>query len=668
MMRQAVAWWVRLAILTVVATLVEGGAALAARANGKPAAVYRFAIFEYLPAEILAPRFAPLGPYLSSFLPQGRVEVVVLDRAALDAEIEAGRIDFVLTNPTHYMFLLHRGAVTSPQATMVKFEAGVPTTKLGGLILVAPGRDDIQRLEDLRGRRIAYPGVEFLGGYQTQAYELYTRGIRLPRDAQMLQVGNQRKVVEALLNGEADVGFVRSGVLEEFKEHYALPTERLRILVPRQYRDFPHPVSTRLYPEWPVSSAPHVPEEVRRHITRALLLLDEQHPVARSAKIAGFTSPENYEPVEAVLRALRLPPFDQVEVLWEDVWNRYWLAIVTIGVLTSIALVLAWLLWRGQQRLRRNHAKLADALEENRAILEALGEGVYGIDRQGRCTFINASALQMLGVRREDVIGQDAHRAFHKKARDPGIAHCYLHEPALAAGQPIQAEDDFVRADGTTFSVYINVQPLWREGEVVGAVVAFHDISRRLRQMQELEKLAAYDELTGLANRRLFLNRLKEELARLERVGGEACVFMMDVDHFKEVNDTYGHAAGDRVLRMLADVVEAQVRTMDLAGRLGGEEFACLLPQCSLAEALSVAERVREGVARARVPLAGVALKGTSAPPEGLQVTISIGVTLCLPGDSAEAVLHRADEALYRAKVAGRNRVAVASSEPMSSC
>lgn len=614
--------------------------------------IYRLGVFAWRPAAILQPRFAPLADALSAVLHGARVEVVVLDQAALERQISAGRIDFLLTNPSHYLLLMHRGYFSAPLATLVNREGDVAVSKLGGVILVAPQREVIRSLADLRGRRIAIPGKKFLGGYQTQAYELLQAGIDLPNDADLLVVGGHDKVIDALLTGQADAGFVRTGLLEALAREGRTDIERLRVLNRQQHEHFPFVTSTRLYPEWAFAAMPQVPETTLKRIVRALLMLEADHPAMQAAGIAGFTVPANYAPVEQLARALRLPPFEQADFAWNDVWRRYqeWIAVV-IG-LTLLVVLLAVLLYRQRGRLLIERGRLAEALEENRAILDALGEGVYGVDQDGRCVFANTRALELLGLDHAALIGADPHRLFHRAAFDPltGELACRLHQ-SVKDGQPVKVDDVFIQADGSELPVHVNVQPMHREGKVIGAVVAFHDIRERQRLINELVTLASHDALTGLINRREFLRRLDEELARLKRHGGQASLLMLDLDHFKRVNDVHGHAAGDQVLKALADIFKAYLREQDVAGRLGGEEFACLLPQTGLGEALRVAERLRVELEAWSVVV------GES---KTLRVTASIGVAACLPADSAECVMARADEALYRAKGSGRNCVVVA--------
>jgi len=170
------------------------------------------------------------------------------------------------------------------------------------------------------------------------------------------------------------------------------------------------------------------------------------------------------------------------------------------------------------------------------------------------------------------------------------------------------------------------------------------------RMTHELNRLATSDPLTGVWNRREFMRLANQEWVRATRYRRPLSVLMLDVDHFKRVNDTYGHAAGDTVLIRVAKVCIDGLREQDIFGRLGGEEFAAVLPEADLAGAMEVAERLRQRIAEVAVASAGGA---------SIRVTASVGVALGRGTDiSIEHLLQRADDALYRAKASGRNRVA----------
>lgn len=175
-------------------------------------------------------------------------------------------------------------------------------------------------------------------------------------------------------------------------------------------------------------------------------------------------------------------------------------------------------------------------------------------------------------------------------------------------------------------------------------------IQRQQDELVDVRARAALDPLTGVCNRGTFDRAIRQAIQRARNAGSPLSLVMFDIDHFKGVNDTFGHPAGDAVLVAFAEAVVAQVRDDDVVARFGGEEFAVLLPGAGEAVASSVAERVRVATARLAYP----------EPAQNVRVTVSAGVAVLQDKDSVKSVLRRADTALYAAKHAGRNQVRIA--------
>jgi len=175
-----------------------------------------------------------------------------------------------------------------------------------------------------------------------------------------------------------------------------------------------------------------------------------------------------------------------------------------------------------------------------------------------------------------------------------------------------------------------------------------HEIAERRKLELQLREMATTDPLTGTLNRAHFMNLGERERARVQALGQGLALLMIDIDHFKSVNDRYGHPAGDRALRHMVETLRPRLRRIDLLGRLGGEEFAVLLPAIPHDAAIKVAERLRAGIEQTPMP----------HPDGGIGLTVSIGLALAQISDRTfEQIIARADAALYRAKTAGRNRV-----------
>jgi diguanylate cyclase (GGDEF)-like protein len=175
-----------------------------------------------------------------------------------------------------------------------------------------------------------------------------------------------------------------------------------------------------------------------------------------------------------------------------------------------------------------------------------------------------------------------------------------------------------------------------------------HDVTEQKLVEDKLRVLATTDALTGALNRRRFFEVAEEETARAQRYGRDVSIAMIDADHFKSINDRFGHATGDLALKALVVGAQGEIRRSDTLARVGGEEFAVLLPETRLDAAVATMERVRLAVAAQPLEHEG----------EAFTLTVSIGVVSRMPDESLEAMLRRADEALYAAKQRGRNRVA----------
>ena len=279
----------------------------------------------------------------------------------------------------------------------------------------------------------------------------------------------------------------------------------------------------------------------------------------------------------------------------------------------------------------------------------------YQLFPDGKACFPYAShtSLEIYGVSPEELADSDeaAFQAIHPDDQ-PRVKQAI--ETSAATLSHWQCEYRVMRAQG---------DPLWVEGSAMperleDGSVLWHgyiaDVSERKRLQLELEasearfrRLATLDTLTGAPNRRHFMQCFDAELSRIRRHGVDTCLVMFDADHFKRINDTFGHAAGDEVLKALVTAGQEQLRTADILGRLGGEEFAILLPDTSFDGAMEIAERFRQAIAALQV----------ASGDASIRLTISLGVAAVRAHDSPDSAMERADKALYLAKTQGRDRV-----------
>jgi diguanylate cyclase (GGDEF)-like protein/PAS domain S-box-containing protein len=296
--------------------------------------------------------------------------------------------------------------------------------------------------------------------------------------------------------------------------------------------------------------------------------------------------------------------------------------------------------------LRQAERRLRRERDYGAAITSSMHEG-FMLTRDSTILEVNPALSLMTGFTRGELLG--AHTPYPFWA--PESSEQILRQRALIDEHGHDFETTYVRKDGTRFDAAItSVAARAADGELLGYVSTIRDVSERKRHLVELERLATHDPLSGLANHRVFHERLRAEVARAARNRQPLSVAILDLDHFKEINDRHGHPAGDSVLRELGRRLRESTREGELVARVGGEEFAWLL-NAEGPEALAGAERLREAV--------------ISTPFEQVgAVTVSIGI--CgLRGTSDPDELYRgADQALYLAKNQGRNRACLLLPEP----
>jgi diguanylate cyclase (GGDEF)-like protein/PAS domain S-box-containing protein len=260
----------------------------------------------------------------------------------------------------------------------------------------------------------------------------------------------------------------------------------------------------------------------------------------------------------------------------------------------------------------------------------------------GNMLYINRLAAGLFGYTLDELRGKPAPSYFVNRGDRE-----HLHELLIKQRSVEDFETVLKDAGGRQFYAQVSASLVEYEGEPA-VFLSFSDITRRKEIENELMRLAATDSLTGLLNRRAFFEHGEREVARARRNGKPLCLLMLDLDNFKLVNDTHGHAAGDEVLRNMAETMQNALRETDLLGRVGGEEFAAILPEAALAGATDTAERLRKAIEA----------RATVCNGRKIYVTASIGVSqFQAPDEQLDEVLKRADQAMYKAKSKGRNRV-----------
>jgi diguanylate cyclase (GGDEF)-like protein/PAS domain S-box-containing protein len=726
-------------------------------------------------------QWLPLAAALKKAIPERDFLVQVYDLKELESAVASRQVDFVLTNPGHYVQLTRRLGLQAPLATLLMDEGGQETSAFGGVMFASAGDSAVRSLADIKGKSIAAVGRDSLGGYQIQAYELLQAGVDVARDNPLSFLGlPQDKVVKAVLEGRAEVGFVRSGLLEAMAREGKLDPARIRVINTQHLPSFPVQTSTALYPEWPFSYLTHVDEHLARQVAAALYMLHQDAKLMRTMGIRGFSVPADYTPVADMLRELRLPPFDASPTFtFRDVARQYrWqLVLAVIGLALILLLALRLLFTTRRLRAERNtviaqqkallesefrwklavrasgggmwdwdvsvgklylsdlwkttlgysldelsdspdewenrvHPDEHDAalaalnacldgrsefyLSENRlrckdgsfkwmlergqvvsrdatgAPLRMIGidtditdrksaeqqlqlaasvfscarEGISITDPDGTILDVNEAFTHITGFSRDEVLGKNP-RTLNSGQQDSGFYEAMYAD--------LQTKDHWFgelwnrRKSGELYAEMLTISAVRDTlGRLTHYVALFFDITTIKEHQAQLEHIAHFDALTNLPNRVLLADRLQQAMVQSQRRNHLLAVAYLDLDGFKQVNDTHGHDVGDQLLIAVAGAIKQALREADTLARIGGDEFVAVLDDLDSAEDCdSTLKRMLAAAARP-VRLGELTL----------QVSASLGVTFFPQGDAVDAdqLMRQADQAMYQAKLAGKNR------------
>ncbi len=734
-----------------------------------------FGVLSYRPKEIMTAQWLPLAKELEKNLSGYHVELETLNYQELDSAAKENKLDFILTNPEHYILLKNRNNINAI-ATMIALEEGHPLTQFAGVIFTRADRTDIQTLADLNNKIIASPGEQSLGGYLMQRWELEKNSVSAKR--YFFTGMPHDKTVEEVLAGNADAGFVRSGLLEKLERAGKIrlsenPT--IRVLEPHPISDeMPILHSTDHYPEWAFSVKKDISPDISRRVSLALLNIKSESELAKNVGIAGFNTPADYTSVEVLMLRLRAHPDELKYFDLSDIFFHYKaniavgiaIALLTLSFIASLIVV--------NRKLKKAESKLHESHAEIFLLLNSMAEGAYGVDNQGFCRFVNQSFLKILGYDSADeIIGQHIHELIHHSHADGTFypsTECQMYNAYRLHKNIHVTNEVFWRKDGVAIPVEYWSQPIVANGVFMGAIATFmditerekiarelsesksrlqtiidsspeciqivnkdgklldintaglamvdaesredmascsimdfvnpeyhakalelhrrviggeilkmefeitglkgthrwmeshsvpmsdkgeivrlsitRDITERKKSEKEIKQLAYFDALTGLPNRRKLLDRLNYSIQMNRRENKNFAVFMMDLDKFKAVNDTLGHASGDELLKQVAIRITNRLRGSDMVARLGGDEFVIVLESCFVPDdAAKVATHLINDLT---IPF---------ELPDGhiVHIGASVGISFYPQhGLTPEKLIDNADIALYKAKDNGR--------------
>lgn len=611
------------------------------------------AITAYEPKAVILEKWKPIIAELNQHLNPIELELRPLTLEEMDQAVMLSEVDFVFTNPAHYIKLSHRFGLTSPLVSLIREYDGQPIRGFGGVIIVRNDRTDILELQDLRHRTIAIPGKQALGAYIMQAFELKQHNLldqvrfietKMPLD----------NVVKAVLQQQADAGFIRTGLLESLAHRSDIDLTKLRIINPQKFSSFPLAISTRIYPEWTFAATHHVDSAAAGKVAGALLALPYQAVFMKLADVYGFSIAADHEPIREVMMALRVEPYHiEPELQWADIWLTYQheIAILTLGSVIITLLAIGLLV--SNRRLTRSLVQIKQNDEKLRlsAVAFETREAILITDSEEKIIQVNKAFSEITGYSAEDAIGQTP-RLLKSGLHDKSFYQSMWDEIIQYGGW--RGELWNRRKNGELYPEHQVITAIKnKQGLVTHYLSSFSDITLRKLNEERIHNLAFFDPLTGLANRRLLEDHIEQALASSSRHLHYCALLFIDLDHFKNINDTLGHKLGDELLVQVAQRLKDCVREGDTVARPGGDEFIVLLQGLGIkkTEAANQTQIIAE-------KLLASCNEPYQLPNHQYIVTASIGINLFVDHqETSEELMKRSDLAMYQAKAEGRNAI-----------
>ncbi len=610
-------------------------------------------------------QWQPTAVSLAQAVANTEFQIVPLSYEELDDEVAHQRLAFVLTNPEHYVVLRNQHKLR-PMATLSRRIGEQVVAEFGSVIF---SRKDlaIQTLSDVAGKRVAAVGLNSLGGYLAGADILVDNHVDLsdPKAVKLSFLGvPHSRVVQAVVAGEADVGIVRTGVLEQMAGSGQLDLAQLRVLNQQPTTRFPQLLSTDLYPEWPWAAMPGTSNALTKAVLVALLQIPADSHAAKAGGIQGFTVPANYTGVEELMRRRHAYPGAPEEAIWDSVWEHYEGPIKLALALVAIAMLLVLLkVWRSNQHLLEL-TQLSRATQADLELTAAAFNSQVGLivtDELTRIQRANTAMTWVLGYSQEDLQGQ-ATSILRGSAIEDGALRGVWQE--IQANGRWQGELWCRHKLGHNVPCMVSISAVRNKAiGLSGFVGSFTDISLQKKAQNEIRQLAYFDHLTQLPNRRKFMETLALTMRDCLDRGRLASLMFIDLDHFKDLNDAHGHTVGDELLCRLSQRLSFLLGPNDLVARLGGDEFVVMMADLvpnethAMAQTMVLAQRIHHTMLD---PFDFETPNDMDPQLQHLRYSCSGSIGVALFGHKEEPlteVLKRADVAMYKSKQDGRNLI-----------
>ncbi len=593
-------------------------------------------VLAYLGKPQTVARWQATADYLTQHNPGYRFVIEPLFLNEMAAAVRDHRLDFVLTQPLQFVELADEAGIW-PLATLDVAQGGQKLDRFGSAIIVRADRSDVQHVDDLRGKIVAGASPDALGAWLLGLEAFKRAGLSPKTDIQPLYTGlPMLRIVQAVMDGRADAGVVRSGFVEHLVATGALSPDQIRVIGLKHYTDFPYAVSTELVPEWPFSATMRVDRSLARKVGRQLLSMPATAPAAEVAGVASWSLPLDYAGVQEI-RSQWLPS----KITLVAVLSAYgaWL-------LLPIALIVLLFYRQG----RRVQYQLAAQEAQLRTTLNALHDAVVVLSISGRVLFANAPTQALL---RHAVPSLEALNGRHFTLLFD------LRWPTTLAGLDLRqavalldTRSEFnyelqLHAGHQIRDIDLNLRRVGSVDAPDARIILTLSDRTEFRQSQFLlEHRARHDRLTGLINHEAFAEFLDSQCHSLSERACEGLLLWLDLDDFRVINETISRAGGDEILVRLANQLALWAPQSGLVARLGVDEFGIWLPDVRSQNARQWPQELIEQLRAARFEVAG----------HSLRLTASMGVCAVDYRLGAD-LLHDAEAACRRARNEGGNRL-----------
>lgn len=440
-------------------------------------------------------QWQPLADYLNAEFPNQRFQIASLDFEQLDQAIDKRNIDILICNAAEYVFYKSRLGTLSPMVSIIQDYQGQPLQALGGVMVALTSRADLRSIEDLRSKRIAIVDPTSFGGFQIQLYEALKQGIDLRDSASFISAGTHDQVLDMLLEDKADAGFMRADVLASILRSGKLRAEQVQVISQQNLPGYPFPVSTHLYPQWPVLALPHLETSIVNQLTAELLEIEQRGALAKAIKIHGFTLPYNYSEVENVLKTLQLPPFDTPQtVTWQEIWNDHKYIASTLIACFVLLFILSGVQLRNLRHLRwlqasmkRQANKLMLERTQLRTLLDALPDLVWLKDPDGVYLTCNTQFSRLYNSPEQNIAGKSDYDFVQ-----PSLADFFRRNDlrAIANGKPTINEEWLTFQTDGHHGLFETIKTPMRDAnrKLIGVLGIARDITSSRQSQQDLQQ------------------------------------------------------------------------------------------------------------------------------------------------------------------------------------